>query len=162
MYKDLGGSYAVFASKGGAPTNPDWYHNILAHPAVEAEIGTEKVSLTARVAGPEEREKIWVPWKTANPGFAEYEAKTDPGDPGGHPGAGEVGSGAAGRRAPRPAVSSGRSRSRPPSRISNRVRAGDDMPASQRRVAALNTSATTGSTASCQGRAARRPRPRAG
>ncbi len=77
VYKDLDGSYAIFASKGGAPTNPDWYHNILAHPAVEAEIGTRKVSLTARVAGPEEREKIWVPWKTANPGFADYEAKTD-------------------------------------------------------------------------------------
>jgi deazaflavin-dependent oxidoreductase (nitroreductase family) len=77
MYKDLDGSYAVFASKGGAPTNPAWYHNLLVHPAVEAEIGTQKVSLTARVAGPEEREKIWVPWKTANPGFAEYEAKTD-------------------------------------------------------------------------------------
>ena len=77
VYKDLDGSYAIFASKGGAPTNPDWYYNILAHPAVEAEIGTQKVRLTARVAGPEEREKIWVPWKTANPGFAEYEAKTD-------------------------------------------------------------------------------------
>ena len=77
VYKDLGGSYAVFASKAGAPTNPDWYYNLLAHPAVEAEIGTEKKSLTARVADPQEREKIWVPWKTANPGFAEYEAKTD-------------------------------------------------------------------------------------
>jgi deazaflavin-dependent oxidoreductase (nitroreductase family) len=76
VYQDLGGSYAVFASKAGAPTNPDWYYNILAHPALEAEIGTETVALTARVAGPEEREEIWVPWKTANPGFAEYEAKT--------------------------------------------------------------------------------------
>jgi deazaflavin-dependent oxidoreductase (nitroreductase family) len=77
VYKDLGGSYAIFASKAGAPTNPDWYYNLLAHPAVEAEIGTQKLSLTARVAGPQEREEIWVPWKTANPGFAEYEAKTD-------------------------------------------------------------------------------------
>jgi deazaflavin-dependent oxidoreductase (nitroreductase family) len=76
MYKDLGGSYAVFASKGGAPTNPAWYHNILAHPEVEAEIGTQTVPLRARVAGPGEREEIWVPWKTANPGFAEYEAST--------------------------------------------------------------------------------------
>src|SRR5580693_3641165 len=76
MYKDLGGSYAVFASKGGAPTNPDWYHNLVAHPDVQAEIGTRTVPLTARVAGPEERERIWVPWKTENPGFAEYESKT--------------------------------------------------------------------------------------
>src|ERR1700729_3439069 len=43
MYKDLGGSYAVFASKGGAPTNPAWYHNLLAHPEVEAEIGTQTI-----------------------------------------------------------------------------------------------------------------------
>jgi deazaflavin-dependent oxidoreductase (nitroreductase family) len=76
VYKDLGGSYAVFASKGGAPSNPDWYYNILAHPQIEAEIGTQKVALKARVAGQQEREQIWVPWKTANPGFAEYEAKT--------------------------------------------------------------------------------------
>jgi deazaflavin-dependent oxidoreductase (nitroreductase family) len=76
MYQDLGGSYAVFASKGGAPTNPAWYHNVLAHPEVEAEIGTQTVPLRARVAGPGEREEIWVPWKTANPGFAEYEANT--------------------------------------------------------------------------------------
>ena len=76
MYKDLGGSYAVFASKGGAPTNPAWYHNLLAHPEVQAEIGTQTVPLRARVAEPAERERIWVPWKTANPGFAEYEAKT--------------------------------------------------------------------------------------
>ena len=76
MYKDLGGSYAVFASKGGAPTNPAWYHNILAHPEVKAEIGTQTVPLRARVAQGAEREQIWVPWKTANPGFAEYEANT--------------------------------------------------------------------------------------
>jgi deazaflavin-dependent oxidoreductase (nitroreductase family) len=76
VYKDLGGSYAVFASKGGAPSNPDWYYNILAHPEIEAEIGTQKVALKARVAGKQERDQIWVPWKTANPGFAEYEAKT--------------------------------------------------------------------------------------
>jgi deazaflavin-dependent oxidoreductase (nitroreductase family) len=76
VYKDLGGSYAVFASKAGAPTNPDWYYNILAHPEIEAEIGTQKVALKARVAGKQERDQIWVPWKTANPGFAEYEAKT--------------------------------------------------------------------------------------
>ena len=41
VYRDLGnGRYAVFASKGGAPTNPDWYHNLLANPEVSAEIGT--------------------------------------------------------------------------------------------------------------------------
>src|SRR6516162_5550223 len=40
-YQDLGGSVAVFAAKAGAPTNPDWYHNLVTHPEVSAEIGTE-------------------------------------------------------------------------------------------------------------------------
>ena len=50
MYMPVDGGYAVFASKGGAPTNPDWYHNLLAHPKVTAEIGTGTVELIARVA----------------------------------------------------------------------------------------------------------------
>jgi len=76
MYQPIGGSFAVFASKGGAPVNPDWYYNLLAHPRVTAEIGTETVELTARVADDETREPIWAAWKKANPGFAEYESKT--------------------------------------------------------------------------------------
>ncbi len=77
MYRDLGnGSYAVFASKGGAPTNPDWYHNLLGNPRVSAEIGTATRQFTARVAEGEERERIWLPHKQQNPGFAEYEQKT--------------------------------------------------------------------------------------
>jgi deazaflavin-dependent oxidoreductase (nitroreductase family) len=77
MYQQLDGGYAVFASKGGAPTNPDWYHNLLAHPRVEAEIGTEKVALVARVATGDERARIWSAQKSAYPGFADYERKTD-------------------------------------------------------------------------------------
>jgi len=50
MYRPVPGGYAVFASKGGAPTNPDWYHNLLAHPDVQAEIGTETRKFHARVA----------------------------------------------------------------------------------------------------------------
>jgi deazaflavin-dependent oxidoreductase (nitroreductase family) len=76
MYRPLDGGYAVFASKGGAPTNPDWYHNLVADPSVQAEIGSQTVSLTARVASGDERERIWSAHKAANPGFAEYEAKT--------------------------------------------------------------------------------------
>lgn len=78
MYQDLGGgSVAVFASKAGAPDNPDWFHNVVAEPSVEVEIGTERRSFTARVAEGDERERIWSAQKAANPGFAEYEAKTD-------------------------------------------------------------------------------------
>lgn len=77
MYQEVDGGYAVFASKAGAPTNPDWYHNVLAHPRVRAEIGTETVELVARVAAGEERERIWNAQKAAYPGFADYERKTD-------------------------------------------------------------------------------------
>jgi deazaflavin-dependent oxidoreductase (nitroreductase family) len=76
MYQPIGDRFAVFASKGGAPVNPDWYYNLLANPRVTAEIGTETVELTARVADDETREPIWAAWKKANPGFAEYESKT--------------------------------------------------------------------------------------
>ena len=76
MYQQVDGGYAVFATKGGAPSNPDWYHNLLAHPKVTAEIGTSTVELTARVAEGDERERIWAAQKAAYPGFADYERKT--------------------------------------------------------------------------------------
>jgi deazaflavin-dependent oxidoreductase (nitroreductase family) len=76
MYQRVDGGYAVFASKGGAPTNPDWFHNVVAVPRVSAEIGTGTVELVARVAEGEERERIWSAQKAAYPGFADYERKT--------------------------------------------------------------------------------------
>jgi deazaflavin-dependent oxidoreductase (nitroreductase family) len=76
MYRPAGDAFAVFASKAGAPTNPDWYHNLLANPRVRAEIGTETLDLTARVAEGETRERIWEAQKSAYPGFADYETRT--------------------------------------------------------------------------------------
>jgi deazaflavin-dependent oxidoreductase (nitroreductase family) len=76
MYQAVGDSYAVFASKGGAQTNPDWYHNLLANPRVRAEIGTDTVEFTARVADGDSRERIWSAQKSAYPNFADYEQKT--------------------------------------------------------------------------------------
>ncbi len=76
MYRVVDGGYAVFASKAGAPTNPDWYHNLVAHPEVQAEIGALTLPLTARVAGDDERERIWAAHKADYPGFADYETKT--------------------------------------------------------------------------------------
>jgi len=75
-YRREGDAYIVFASKAGAPTNPDWYHNLVAHPDVEAEIGADTVTLTARVAEGEERERLWSAQKQVMPGFADYERKT--------------------------------------------------------------------------------------
>jgi deazaflavin-dependent oxidoreductase (nitroreductase family) len=73
-YQPVGdGSVAIFASKGGAPTNPDWFHNLVANPNASIEIGTERYDVTARVATGDEREKIWGAQKEAFPNFAEYE-----------------------------------------------------------------------------------------
>ena len=69
-------SVAVFASMGGAPRNPDWYHNLRANPDATVEIGTESFPVTARVAEGEERDEIWERQKRDWPGFAEYEEKT--------------------------------------------------------------------------------------
>ena len=77
MYLDDGDRLVVFASKAGAPTNPDWYHNLVANPKVSAEVGTQTRDFIARVAKGEERERIWDLWKTRWTGFADYETKTD-------------------------------------------------------------------------------------
>jgi len=75
-YQRRGDSYAVFASAAGAPTNPDWYHNLVANPHVEIEVGTERIPVRARVADPAERDEIFERQKELWPGFAEYEEKT--------------------------------------------------------------------------------------
>ncbi|MFN8026782.1 MAG: nitroreductase family deazaflavin-dependent oxidoreductase [Acidimicrobiia bacterium] len=77
MYQDLGGgSLAIFASKAGAPDNPDWYHNVLADPAVTAELGDRDQAFTAREAVGDERDTIWERQKTEWPQFAGYEEAT--------------------------------------------------------------------------------------
>jgi len=73
-YQRLGDdSVAVFASKGGAPTNPDWFHNLVANPNTRIEIGSEQYDVTARVAAADERDRIWEAQKKAFPNLAEYE-----------------------------------------------------------------------------------------
>jgi deazaflavin-dependent oxidoreductase (nitroreductase family) len=63
----------VVASKAGAPTNPDWYFNLLAHPEVGVELGTERFRAVAEpVSGPE-RDRLFAAQVAVQPGFAEYE-----------------------------------------------------------------------------------------
>ncbi|CAA9232780.1 MAG: AclJ [uncultured Actinomycetospora sp.] len=76
MYQPVGDDLAVFASKAGADTHPDWYRNLLAHPDVEVEVGTDKVAVRARDLPADEREPIWEKQKQDYPGFAGYESKT--------------------------------------------------------------------------------------
>jgi deazaflavin-dependent oxidoreductase (nitroreductase family) len=75
-YRKVGDSLVVFASKGGAPTNPDWYYNLQAHPQTTVEVGSETIPVVARVADDAERAPIWEAQKHDNPGFADYETKT--------------------------------------------------------------------------------------
>jgi deazaflavin-dependent oxidoreductase (nitroreductase family) len=77
-YQRVGESYAVFASKAGAPGNPDWFHNLVAHPDTTVEVGTSTIHVTARVAESAEREAIWEVQKQRSPGFAEYEQRAAP------------------------------------------------------------------------------------
>jgi len=77
-YRELeDGSLAIFASKGGSATNPDWYHNVKANPDVRVEVGTRVLEGRARVAEGEERATIWEKQKRDVPGFATYEARTE-------------------------------------------------------------------------------------
>lgn len=76
-YRRDGDDLVIFASKAGAPTNPDWFHNLVANPEASVEVGTDTVSVKAHVATGEERERLWSVQKQEYPGFADYEAKTD-------------------------------------------------------------------------------------
>jgi deazaflavin-dependent oxidoreductase (nitroreductase family) len=76
MYQAVDDDFAVFASKGGAASNPDWYRNLVANPDASVEIGTETITVRARVLDDAEREPIWSTQKERYPGFAEYEQKT--------------------------------------------------------------------------------------
>ena len=66
----------IVASKAGAPTHPDWYHNLLAHPLVTVEFGTEQFQAQAAVAPEPERTRLYAKMVEKNPGFAEYQKKT--------------------------------------------------------------------------------------
>jgi deazaflavin-dependent oxidoreductase (nitroreductase family) len=75
-YQTDGDRFVVFASKGGAPTNPDWFHNLKANPETTVEVGTETIPVKARVTEGEERERLWSRVKKVIPGFAAYENRT--------------------------------------------------------------------------------------
>ena len=67
----------VFASKGGAPTNPDWFHNLLAHPDVEVEFGDERYAATATPVTGEARDRLFAEQVRRMPGFGDYQRQTD-------------------------------------------------------------------------------------
>ncbi len=76
MYLPDGDRWLVFASKGGAPTSPDWFHNLVANPTVTVEVGTEAFEADATVVTGEERDRLYAQQTQLYPMFAEYEQRT--------------------------------------------------------------------------------------
>ena len=66
-----------WSTKGGAPTNPEWYHNIRANPRVTVEVGNDRFEADARIAPPDERDRIWRLQTRDAPVFADYQKRTD-------------------------------------------------------------------------------------
>jgi len=76
VYLPDGDRYVVFASKAGAPTNPDWYHNLVANPAVSVEVGSDRTDADAVVLTGEERDQLFAKQAERMPGFKDYQDKT--------------------------------------------------------------------------------------
>jgi deazaflavin-dependent oxidoreductase (nitroreductase family) len=76
MYADLDGRRYVFATKAGADTNPDWYWNLVTHPDVTVEVGTETYEAAAVPVTGDDRDRIYAEQARQYQGFAEYEQMT--------------------------------------------------------------------------------------
>ena len=76
VYTRSGDDYVIIASKGGAPTHPSWYHNLVANPLVTVEILGETFRARARVAEGDERDRLYRNQAAVTPVFAEYQQKT--------------------------------------------------------------------------------------
>jgi deazaflavin-dependent oxidoreductase (nitroreductase family) len=76
MYLPDSDRLVIFASKGGAPTNPDWYHNLIAHPQASVEVGNETFEVNATVVSGKEHDRLYANQAEKYPQFAEYQAKT--------------------------------------------------------------------------------------
>jgi deazaflavin-dependent oxidoreductase (nitroreductase family) len=76
-YLSDGGRYVVIASNGGAPTSPDWYHNLKAHPNITIEVGTGTIDVVASEATGEERERLFRTQAERFPQLSEHEQKTE-------------------------------------------------------------------------------------
>lgn len=73
MYHREGDVFAVAASKAGQPTNPAWFHNLRAHPDTTIQVGSSVIDVRARVAGDEERDRLWPKFVAFYPGYEFFE-----------------------------------------------------------------------------------------
>jgi len=75
VYSRDGDRFVIAASKGGAPTNPAWFANLVANPIVTVEVGTEKFRARAVVADPADRDRLYAQHAKTYPGFLDYQTK---------------------------------------------------------------------------------------
>jgi proline iminopeptidase len=76
IYGAAGRAYVIIGSKGGASTQPAWYHNLCANPRVELQVGTQSLSAEARIASGAERARLWQMMVDVYPPYADYQRKT--------------------------------------------------------------------------------------
>ena len=76
VYTRDGDHYVIVASKGGAPTHPAWYHNLVQHPEVTIEVGKDKFKARAHVAQGDEHERLYTHHADINPTFHDYRKRT--------------------------------------------------------------------------------------
>lgn len=76
VYTTDGDRLVVIASKGGAPSNPAWYHNLTVNPEATVELGTERFRVRAEVAQGAERDRLFEAQAAQMPNFADYQRKT--------------------------------------------------------------------------------------
>lgn len=73
VYSKDGDRYVIIASKGGAPSHPDWYHNLVAHPDTQIEVGDETIPVRASLAQGAERQRLFDAQAAIMPNFKDYE-----------------------------------------------------------------------------------------
>lgn len=76
VYTTDGDRLVIIASKGGAPTNPDWFANLVANPVATVEVGTERFQVQATITEEAERQRLFAQMAEMMPGFADYQQKT--------------------------------------------------------------------------------------
>ena len=77
LYIRDGENLVIVASKGGYPKNPAWFHNLRANPETTVQVGSRRIDVRARVADPEERERLWPIVVAAYGGYADYQQHTE-------------------------------------------------------------------------------------
>jgi deazaflavin-dependent oxidoreductase (nitroreductase family) len=77
VYGEDGENLILVASKGGYPKNPGWFHNLMANPETTVQVGSRRRRVHARVATPEERERLWPLMVGVYGGYEDYRRRTD-------------------------------------------------------------------------------------